>query len=92
MVLLWGDNMTEQGRFDRVLNKIESRITRVSNKISGEFVKKPPFDTEKLTPDMAIKQYLNLDPRVIETMKMQMPEQWAEYEAKIRKTMEEKYA
>ena len=63
----------EPNRFERVLRILENRIERFGINISKELKNTRPFDTEPMSERQKISEFLKLDPRIRDEMRLQYP-------------------
>jgi len=76
-----------EGRYDRILNIIESRAGRINQKMTKEFKGKQPFDTVKMSNEELVAQYIGIPDEVKAQLRQQMPN-FAQVENRILKKME----
>jgi hypothetical protein len=77
----------KQGRYDRVLEILESRAGRINSKINTEFKKTMPFDKQPVSSQDMVVKYLGIPDEVKTQLRQTIP-QWNAYEADILKRME----
>lgn len=75
-----------KSRYDRIFDKIETRLARVNKKIGIEFKGKDPFDSVKITDAEKIAKYLTMTPDV----KLQLYQDFGEEYINYEKDMEQK--
>ena len=73
----------KDSRYDRVLGKIESRLSRVKAKISAEFKQTKPFDKEPVDPKQRLYDFDNMPAQQKNFARIHFPEEFALYEQEI---------
>lgn len=61
----------EVSRFDRVLQKLEARSERISDKIAKDLGKVKPFDKEPVTEREQLYNYSQLKPEALTMLRQQ---------------------
>jgi hypothetical protein len=73
----------KEGRYDRVLARMLTRVERVSDRVTSEFKGTRPFDKKPVSTVDQIAQYMSLTPDVVDNLRQTMPEVWGNYEQKM---------
>ena len=72
-----------ENMLDRRTDLLKETFLRVRKHIKTSFKNTDPYRKVKMSDEEALYEYMNLDPEVKESLRMEMPEVWGKYEEKI---------